>query len=142
MEFFLFVFVFFTQKIYTLKNIYSQIYTLQGIKIFSPSWFPETRLLLFFCLMCEVRLVVLRNTVGDVVKIEDIIIQSYLWWYSHVMLGNIDSQICESCGSWNNWEKEEVSTREIVGRVPKERFGTIRLERRGCVQSKEIVRTN
>ena len=36
---------------------------------------------------------VLRNRVGVVVKIEDMIIQSRLWWYGHVMRGNINSQI-------------------------------------------------
>ena len=27
--------------------------------------------------------------------VEDMIIQSYLWWYGHVMHGDINSQICE-----------------------------------------------
>ena len=52
-------------------------------------------------MMCVVRLVdrmltdVLRDRVGVVVKIEDLIIQSYLQWYSHVMHGDINSQIRE-----------------------------------------------
>ena len=52
-------------------------------------------------MMCGVRLVdrvwtdVLRNRVGVVVKIEDMIIQSRLRWYVHVMRGDINSQIRE-----------------------------------------------
>ena len=51
--------------------------------------------------MCRVRLVgrvstdVLRDRVGVVVKIEDMIIQSRLRWYRHVMRGDINSQIRE-----------------------------------------------
>ena len=51
-------------------------------------------------MMCWMRLVgrvstdVLRDKVG-VVKIEDMIIQSRLRWYGHVMRGNINSQIYE-----------------------------------------------
>ena len=36
----------------------------------------------------------LRDGIGVVVKIEDLIIQSRLW-YGHVMCGDINSQICE-----------------------------------------------
>ena len=52
-------------------------------------------------MMCVVRLVdrmltdVLRDRVGVVVKIKDLIIQSCLQWYSHVMHGDINSQIRE-----------------------------------------------
>ena len=51
-------------------------------------------------MMCGVRLVdrvltdVLRDRVGVVAKIEDII-QSHLRWYGHVMCGDISSQVCE-----------------------------------------------
>ena len=38
---------------------------------------------------------VLQNRVGFVVKIEDMIIQSCLWWYGHVICRDIISQICE-----------------------------------------------
>ena len=38
---------------------------------------------------------VLNDRVGVVVDIEDMIIQSHLWWYGHVMHGDINSQICE-----------------------------------------------
>ena len=38
---------------------------------------------------------VLCDKVGVVVKIEEIIIQSRLQWYVHVMRGNINSQIHE-----------------------------------------------
>ena len=39
-----------------------------------------------------------------------------------------------------NREKEERLTKEIVGRLLKERFGTIWLEKRGFVQLKEMAR--
>ena len=51
-------------------------------------------------MMCGIRLVnsvltdVLCDRVGVVVKIEDMIIQSCLQWYGHVMHGDINSQIC------------------------------------------------
>ena len=38
---------------------------------------------------------VLRDKVGIVVKIEDMIIQSCLLWYGHVTCGDINSQMCE-----------------------------------------------
>ena len=38
---------------------------------------------------------VLRDSVGVVVKIEDMIIQSCLWWYGHVICRDINSQIHE-----------------------------------------------
>ena len=50
-------------------------------------------------MMCGVRLVdrvstdVLCDRLGVVVKNEDMIIQSCLWWYGHVMCGDINSQI-------------------------------------------------
>ena len=48
-------------------------------------------------MMCVVKLVdrvsndVLRDRVGVVVKIEDMIIQSFLQWYGHIMHGDINS---------------------------------------------------
>ena len=84
--------------------------------------------------MCGVRLVdrvptdILCNRLGVVAKIEDII-QNHLWWYGHVMHGDINSQIY---WRWNHWEEEEGSTKEIVGKVCKEGFGTIWLEKREC----------
>ena len=50
-------------------------------------------------IMSEVRLVdrvltdVLRDKVGVVVKIEDMIIQSRFQWHGYVILGDINSQI-------------------------------------------------
>ena len=38
---------------------------------------------------------VLFDRVGVVVKIEDVIIQSCLWWHDHVIHGDNNSQICE-----------------------------------------------
>ena len=55
--------------------------------------------------MCGVRL---RDRVGVVVKIENII-QSRLWWYGHVMRGDISSQI------------REVMKAEITGKRKKDR---------------------
>ena len=52
-------------------------------------------------MMCGVKLVdmvstdFLRDKVGVVVKIEDMMVQSHLRWYGHVMGGDINSQICE-----------------------------------------------
>ena len=52
-------------------------------------------------MMCEVKLVdrvstdVLRDRLGVVVNIKDMIIQSRLRWYDHVMRGDINSQIRE-----------------------------------------------
>ena len=52
-------------------------------------------------MMCGVRLVdrvstdVLHDRVGVVVKIEEMIVQSRLRWYGHVMRGDISYQICE-----------------------------------------------
>ena len=56
------------------------------------------------------------------------------------MCGDINSQI-RGYGAWNNWEKEGA-TKEIVGRVSKKGFGTIWLEKRGCIRSKEMTRVN
>ena len=55
--------------------------------------------------MCGVRL---RDRVGVVVKIENII-QTRLWWYGHVMRGDISSQI------------REVMKAEITGKRKKDR---------------------
>ena len=74
---------------------------------------------------------------GVVVKIENMIIQSRLRWYGHVMRGDINSQILEVKEVEITGKKEEGSTKEIVGRVRKERFGMIWLEKRGCVRSKK-----
>ena len=45
-------------------------------------------------------------------------------------------------GRWNNWENKEGLTKEIVGRVREDGFGTIWLQKKGCVQLKEKARTN
>ena len=52
---------------------------------------------------------VLRDRMGGVVKVEDMIIQSCLRWYTHVMRGDINSQI------------REVSKVEITGKRKKGR---------------------
>ena len=52
-------------------------------------------------MMCGMRLVdrvstdVLHDRVGVVVKTEDVIIWSHLWWYGHVIRGDISYQIRE-----------------------------------------------
>ena len=43
----------------------------------------------------RVLIAALCGKVGVAVKIEDMIIQSHLQWYGHVMDGDINSQICE-----------------------------------------------
>ena len=66
-------------------------------------------------MMCGVRLVdrvstdVLRDRVGVIMKIEDMIIQGPLRWYSHVVHGDINSQI------------REVMEFEITGKRKKSR---------------------
>ena len=57
------------------------------------------------------------------------------WGYDN---SKLSSQIH---GSWDEWEKEEGSTKESVGRVYKG-VGTIWFEKRGCVQSKQMARAN
>ena len=75
--------------------------------------------------MCGVILVdmvltdVLRNRVGVVVKIEDMIIQSRLRWYGHVMHGDINSQI------------REVMEAQITGNRKK---GRPRKSWKGCIK--------
>ena len=73
---------------------------------------------------------VLRDRVGVVMKIEDMIIQSRLRWYGHVMRGDINSQISEVMKVEIT---EKRSSKIIVGRLRKEGFGTTWLEQRGCV---------
>ena len=69
-------------------------------------------------IMCGVRLVdrvstdVLRDRVGVVVKIEDMIIQSRLRWYGHVMCGDINSQIREVMELEINGETKKGQTRK------------------------------
>ena len=66
-------------------------------------------------MMCGVRLVdtvstdVFRDRVGVAVKIEDMIIQSRIGWYGHVMRADINSQI------------NEVMEVEITGKIKKDR---------------------
>lgn len=80
--------------------------------------------------VCVVRLVnrvstdVLRVRVG-VVKIEDKIMQSPLRWYIMSCVKTSTSKCVRFYETWNNWEKEEGSTNEIVGAVRKEGSGTI-----------------
>ena len=81
-------------------------------------------------MMCGVRLVdrvspdVLRDKVGVVVTIKDSIIQRRLRWYGHVIRRDISSQIREVMDH-EIPGKRKGSTKEIVGRVRKERSGTI-----------------
>ena len=52
-------------------------------------------------MMCEVKLIdsvstdVLRDRVGVVMKIEDMIIQTRLWGFGYVMRGDVNTQIRE-----------------------------------------------
>ena len=85
---------------------------------------------------------VLRYRLGAVVKIKDMIIQSRLRWYDNLTRGDINTQIREVMEVEITGKKEEGSAKEIVGRVCKEGFGTIWLEKRGCVRSREVARAN
>ena len=68
-------------------------------------------------MLCVVRLVdrvltdVLRDTVGVVVKIEDII-QSRLLWYSHVMHKDINSQISKVMEAETNGKRKKAQPRK------------------------------
>ena len=58
----------------------------------------ESRMVRMVCwviLVDRVSTDVLRDMMGVVVKIQDMIIQSYLRWYGHIMCGDINSQIRE-----------------------------------------------
>ena len=74
-------------------------------------------------MMCGVRLVDRVSTdficdrVGVVVKIEDMIIQSHLQWYGHVMHGDINSQIHEVM-------EVEITGKNKKGRPRENRFKT------------------
>ena len=76
-------------------------------------------------MMCGVRLVdrvstdVLRNRMGVVVKVEDMIIQSHLRWYGHVIRRDINSQI------------REVLELEMIG---KRKNGRLRTSWEECVK--------
>ena len=56
---------------------------------------PMIRMMFWVKLVDRVLTDVLCDKVGVAVKIEEIIIQSCLQWYVHVMRGNINSQIHE-----------------------------------------------
>ena len=92
-------------------------------------------------MMCGVRLVdrvsidVLCDRVS-VVKIEDMIIQSCLWWHGHVMFGDIISQICEVMEVELTGKKEKGLTKVIMRTVHKEVFGMIWLEERMCIMER------
>ena len=71
-------------------------------------------------MMCQVRLVdrvltdVLWDRVGVVVKIEDMIIQSRLQWYGHVMRGDINSQIPEVMEVEITWKRKKCQLRKSL----------------------------
>ena len=67
---------------------------------------------------------ILRDRAGVVVKIENMILQSRLWWYGHVMHGDINSQMYE------------VMKVEIIGKRNKDQP---RKSWEGCVK-KGLVR--
>ena len=82
--------------------------------------------------ICGVKLVdgvvtnVLRDMAGVAVKTEDMIIQSRLRWYGHVMRGNISSQIREVM-------EVKITGKRKNGRLrkPWEEYGKKDLERYG-----------
>ena len=98
-----------------------------------------------FRIICGVRQVhrvstdVLQDRVGVAVTIEDFIIQRRLWWYGHVIRQDISSQICQVMEHEISGKRKKL-TKEIVGRVHKERSGMIWLEKRRCARSSEMAR--
>ena len=94
-------------------------------------------------MMCGVRLVDRVSTevldrVGVVVKIEDMIIQSRLGWYGHVMRGDVNFQIREVI-------EVEITRKRKKGRPRKlwdECLKNDMAEKKGCVRSKEMARAN
>ena len=96
---------------------------------------------------CGVRLVdrvstnVLRDRVGVVVKIEDII-QNRLQWYGHVMRKDINSQRREVMEVEITGKKKKGRLGKSWEECGKEGFGTICLEKRGCVRPKEMATAN
>ena len=80
---------------------------------------------------------VLHDRVSVVVKIEDMIIQSHLQWHCHAMHRDISTQICEIVEVKITGKSKKGLNKEIEGIVHKEGFGTIWLEKRGCVRSKK-----
>ena len=92
-------------------------------------------------MMCGVRLVyrvstdVLWDRVSVVLKIKHMIIQSRLRWYGHVMRGDISSQIHEVM-EVEITRKRKKGCKGNRGRVGKEGFGTIWLEK------KEMAKAN
>ena len=65
-------------------------------------------------MICQMRLIdrvstdVLRDRVGVEVKIEDMIIQSRLRWYGHLMRGDINSQIRKVTEVETNGKRKKV----------------------------------
>ena len=98
-------------------------------------------------MICGVRLVdrvstdVFRDRLSVLVKIEDMLIQSFLREYGHIMCGDINSQILEIMvveitGKRRNFPQE------IVRKCIKNDFERYGLSKRGCVLSKELARAN
>ena len=83
---------------------------------------------------------VLRDRVRVVVKIEDII-QSCLWWYGHVMRGDISSQICEVMELEITRKRKKGRPRKLWEECVKKDLEQC-FEKRGCLRSKEMVRVN
>ena len=70
-------------------------------------------------------------------NIKDMIMQSYLQLYDHAILQDINSQIREVM------ELEITMKRKKgLGRVQKEGSGTVWLEKRGCIRSREMARAS
>ena len=90
---------------------------------------------------------VLQDRVGVVVKIEDMIIQSLLQLYDHVMHGDIKSQICEVMEVEITEKRKKGQPRKSWEECKKKiwhkkRYKTIWLEKRGCARLKEMKGAN
>ena len=86
-------------------------------------------------MMCGVRLVdrvstdFLCNRVGIVVKIQEMIIQSRVRWYSHVMRGDINSQIREFKEVQITGKRKKVEPRKLWEECEKKKLERYDLRR-------------
>ena len=73
---------------------------------------------------------VLRDRMG-VVKIEDLIIQSCLWWYGHVLRGDSNSQIREVMEVETTGKKKKDRLKKSLEECIKKDLAATWLEKRG-----------
>ena len=74
-------------------------------------------------LVDRVLTVVLQDRVGAVVKIEDLIIQSHLWWYGQVIHQDINSQINEVIELEMTGKRKKGQPRKLWEECDLEQYG-------------------